>query len=157
MRGAITLIAPAGLSGARGYVWRGVIMYRRPYPHPHDTSSLSQTFPEISQHRPQLRAAQKIFKYAEMFPCERILHLWKWTFFSTSPPSARSAEMFWNAIEQSFIFINPAPNMHYPPSIILLCRSVNIHSLFSINSKEKARAARKLYWLYNAFCSLTSY
>ena len=27
-------------------------------------------------------------------PCERIFPLWKWTFFLTSPPSARSAKIF---------------------------------------------------------------
>ena len=36
-------------------------------------------------------------------PCERIVLRWKWTFFLTSPPSARRAEMFWNAVEKSFI------------------------------------------------------
>ena len=48
---------------------------------------------------------------------------------------------------QLTIFINLVPNMHYAPQIILLCMSVNIHSLFSINSEEQARAARKSYWL----------
>ena len=46
---------------------------------------------------------------------------------------------------QLTIFINLVPNMHYAPSIILFCMPVNIHSLFSINSEEQARAARILF------------
>ena len=62
----------------------------------------------ISQHRPQ-RSTENVYILNDsmlncFLPCERILPLWKLTFFLTSPPSARSAEMFWNAIEQSFIF-----------------------------------------------------
>ena len=37
--------------------------------------------------------------------CERIFPLWKWTFFLTSPPSARSAEIFEMSLKSHSFYI----------------------------------------------------
>ena len=99
----------------------------------------------ISTSPPTARSAENFYMLKCFLPCERIFPHWKLTFSPscsrlgklTSSPSARSAEMFWNAIEQSFIFrLNDdfhQPRPQYALRIGIVCNRVRVAHIYIIS------------------------
>ena len=100
----------------------------------------------ISQHRPQLRAARKMFKDAEMFST-------MWTYFPplemdiflNIAPRRAQRGIFWNVIEQSFIFrLNV--DFHQPRTQYAL-RTID-HTTLCVN--QYSRVVLNKFWRTSA-------